>query len=176
MKKKDLLILSFVAGLVVLVASLLVAPTQQQAPDIKLSLLDGTTLQLADLKGKPVLIDFWATTCASCIKEMPQLIQLYNDYKDRGVMVIGIAMSYDPPNQVAAMQQQIGIPYPVALDITDTASQAFGGVRLTPTHFLIDPQGNIVLQKIGELNFTSLRQTLDKMLKQPQQNALLGQR
>jgi len=175
MKKKDLLILGFIAGLLILGASLFLAPTEQRAPDIKLGLIDGSEIQLASLRGKPVLIDFWATTCSSCIKEMPQMIQLYNDYKDKGLTIIAIAMSYDPPNQVAAMQQRLGINFPVALDLTDTASEAFGGVRLTPTHFLIDPAGNIVLQKIGELDFATLRQQLDSMLNQPQQNALLQQ-
>lgn len=164
MKKKDIAILVFTIGLFVVLGTLFFAPTQQQAPDITLLTLDGKKLSLTDLRGKPVLIDFWATTCVTCVKELPEMIRFYNDYKDRGVRVIGVAMSYDPPNQVLNLHDRIKIPYTIALDLKAEAAQAFGDVRLTPTHFLIDPSGKIVLRKVGLLDFPALRKQIDHML------------
>ena len=164
MKKKDIVILVFTIGLFVILGSLLLSPAQQQAPDISLMKLDGKKIALSDLRGKPVLIDFWATTCVTCVKELPEMIRFYNEYKDRGVRVIGVAMSYDPPDQVLNMHDKLKIPYTVALDLQAEAAQAFGDVRLTPTHFLIDPSGKIVLQKVGLLDFPALRQQIDAML------------
>ena len=134
------------------------------APPVNFSIVDGRTLNLKQLQGQPVLVVFWATSCSGCIREMPHLIELYNELAPRGLEIIAVAMAYDPPNRVMAMRQQKQIPYPVALDIQGEVASAFGDVHQTPNTFLIDPQGRIVKQFIGRLDMAELRADLHSML------------
>ena len=136
----------------------------QQAPDVDFKIVDGRTLKLEQLKGHPVLVVFWATSCVGCIKEMPHLITLYHDLAPHGLEIIGVAMAYDPPNRVMEMRQHRQIPYPIALDIQGKVARAFGDVQLTPTTFLIDPHGQIATRKTGMLNMPGIRQQLQSML------------
>jgi peroxiredoxin len=133
-------------------------------PDIGLITIDGEELRLNSLQGRPVLVTFWATTCNSCVKEIPHLVELYDDLAPQGLEVIGIAMGYDPPNRVLAMRRARNIPYPIALDIHADAARAFGNVRLTPTSFLIAPDGRIVYRKTGTLDMSRLREKIRGML------------
>ena len=119
---------------------------------------------MASLRGHPVLVNFWATSCPGCIKELPQLTELYKDFKAQGLEVIGIAMAYDPPNQVVALSQARRIPYPIALDLRSEAARAFGGVRLTPTSLLIAPDGKVVHCKSGPLDMPKVRTMIASML------------
>lgn len=121
----------------------------KEAPDIALHTIDGREIQLSSLRGAPVLITFWATSCASCVQEMPHLIRLYRELRPRGLEIIAVAMSYDPPDRVIRMAKARRLPYPVALDPQARLAQAFGGVRVTPTSFLIAPDGRIVRQQAG---------------------------
>jgi peroxiredoxin len=107
---------------------------------------------------------------------MPHLVDLYRELSPRGLEIVAIAMHYDPPNQVLAMREARDIPYTVALDIHADAARAFGNVRLTPTAFLIAPDGRIVYHKTGELPFERLRQDIATMLEQSTQgsDALAG--
>lgn len=143
------------------------APTGlQRAPDIELTTIDGRSVSLAGLRGQPVLVTFWATTCPSCIKEMPHLISLYRELAPRGLEIIGVAMNYDPVADVIALSKQRAIPYPIAHDTQNLAAQAFGDVRLTPTNILIDPDGRIVQQHIGEMDMVQARARILAMLEQ----------
>lgn len=165
MKLKETLISLFAGTLLAVLGYLWYAPAGlKSSPDISLMTIEGEELRLAELRGKPLLVTFWATTCPGCIKEMPHLIELYNELSPRGLEIIGIAMDYDPPNQVVAMSKARNIPYPVALDIHAEASRAFGNVRLTPTSFLIAPNGKIVYQKTGKMGMAKLRQDILAML------------
>ena len=134
------------------------------SPDIDLMTLDGKELQLASLHGQPVLVTFWATTCNSCVSEIPHLIELYDELAPQGLEIIAIAMDYDPPNRVLALRKARNIPYPVALDIQADAARAFGDVRLTPTSFLIAPDGQITHRRTGKLNMAALRKDILAML------------
>lgn len=141
------------------------APTGlQRAPDIELTTIDGRPISLLGLRGRPVLVTFWATTCPGCMKEMPHLISLYHELAPRGLEIIGIAMSYDPVADVIALSKQRAIPYPIAHDTQSHAAQAFGDVRLTPTNILIDPDGRIVQQHIGEMDMAQARTKILAML------------
>ena len=165
MKIKETLITLCALTLLATLAYLWLAPAgMKHSPDISLTTIKGEKLQLASYQGRPVLVTFWATTCPGCIKEMPHLIELYEELHPRGFEIISIAMDYDPPNQVLAMSKARDIPYHVALDIHAEAARAFGDVRLTPTSFLIAPDGRIVYQKIGEMNMARIRQDILDML------------
>ena len=153
MKTKDILITLFAVLILGSIAYLWMAPSgAQQAPDITLQLIDGKKLKLSSLKGKPVLITFWATSCPGCIKEMPHLIELYHELHSKGLEIIGIAMPNDRPDYVMEMVKSKNVPYLIAFDLKSEAVRAFGNVSLTPTTFLIDSQGKIVKKKIGEMN------------------------
>ncbi len=165
MKIKDTLIGLFAIGLIGALGYLLLTPAGlTEAPDISVTTIQGESIKLSDLKGKPVLVNFWATTCPGCVKEMPHLVELYQEFASQGFTIIGIAMSYDPPNQVVALTKAKNIPYSIALDLNDNAAKAFGDVRLTPTSFLIAPDGRVVHQKIGELDMVKLRTRVISML------------
>lgn len=134
------------------------------APAATFTTLEGKTLALEDLRGKVVLVNFWATSCPGCIKEMPGMVETYNQYKGRGFEIVAVAMSYDPPNYVANFVQTRQLPFPVALDVDGGHARAFGNVQLTPTSFIIGKDGSILEQKLGELDFVRLRALLDREL------------
>ena len=132
-----------------------------QAPTITFATIEGKKISMADLKGKVVLVNFWATDCPGCIKEMPDLIKTYNDYKSKGLEIISVAMPYDPPAQVLNYTRQKALPFPVMHDGLSEITQAFGGVNLTPTAFIFDKQGKRLQRTIGELDFAKLHQLLN---------------
>ena len=171
MKSRETLLSLFAAALLGVFAWVWLAPAGlKDSPDITLLTIDGEELQLASLRGQPLLLTFWATSCPGCIREMPHLIELYEELSPQGLEVIGVAMSYDKPSHVLSMRKARNIPYPVALDIHGAAAQAFGNVRLTPTSFLISPDGRIVSQKIGEMDMPKLRNNILTMLQQASVN------
>lgn len=134
------------------------------APDVTFTTLKGERLDMDGLRGRPVLVTFWATTCPGCLKEMPHLVELYEELGDAGFELIGVAMSYDPPNRVLELTTERQLPYPIALDLDGALAAAFGNVMLTPTSFLIDPDGRIIKHKIGEMDIVELRQQIESLL------------
>ena len=165
MKTGKTLITLCIVSLLVTAGYLWLAPAGlKYSPDIELVTIEGETLQLADYRGRPLLVTFWATSCPGCIREMPHLVELYEELHPKGLEIIGIAMDYDPPNRVLAMSKARNIPYKVALDINADAARAFGGVRLTPTTFIVDPDGRIIMHKTGELDMAIIRRNILGML------------
>ena len=148
-----------------LAAVLFLGLTQKTpAPQVTFTDLTGKKISMQSLHGKMVLVNFWATTCPGCVEEMPHIVETYNQYHDKGFEVIAVAMSYDPPSYVLRFKQQRGLPFPVALDVQGNLAHQFEDVKLTPTSYLIDKDGNIVEQTIGSLDFVKLRSRLDKAL------------
>jgi len=138
--------------------------SQSNAPDAPVLMLDAAPTSLSALRGKPLLLTFWATSCPGCIEEIPLLSELYKTYAARGLQVIGVAMSYDPEAQVRALRDRLKVPYPLALDKDGALSAAMGTVRLTPTTFLLDPQGQVVYQKIGIFDLDKVKGLIEGML------------
>lgn len=134
------------------------------APQISLSTLEGKQIALESLRGKVVLINFWATSCPGCVKEMPQLAETYRKYHNRGLEVVAVAMSYDPPEYVRNYTRQRALPFTVALDTDGSAAHAFNQVKLTPTTFIIGKDGQILQQTLGELDFVKLHALLEQQL------------
>lgn len=165
MKKQHLIPLFTLAALAALLAFFWAGPGGlQKAPPLKVNLLNGQGFSLQAQQGKPVLVNFWATTCPGCIAEMPHLVELYDELAPQGFTMIALAMDYDPEAQVREMVRQKNLPYPVAMDSDGSIAKAFGEVKLTPTTFLIDPQGRIVQQTLGELDMKALRLRIKAML------------
>ncbi|MDP2025058.1 peroxiredoxin [Sulfuriferula sp.] len=146
-----------------LAALLFVSLTQKTtAPEVTFTDLNGKKISMQSLRGKMVLVNFWATSCPGCITEMPHIVETYKRYHAKGFEVIAVAMAYDPPNYVMRFNQERALPFPVALDIQGNLARQFDNVQLTPTSFLIDQNGHIVEQTIGELDFVKLRKQLDQ--------------
>lgn len=157
--------LLIVVAVLAVAGALAYAMTEKPAaPAATFTTLEGKSISLDELRGKIVLVNFWATSCPGCIKEMPDMIETYNQYKGRGFEIVAVAMSYDPPNYVANFVKTRQLPFPVALDVNGAHARAFGDVQLTPTSFIIDKNGRILEQKLGDLNFTKLKALLDKEL------------
>jgi len=134
------------------------------APAVVFTSLTGQKISLNSLRGKVVLVNFWATSCNICVHEMPQMVRTYNQFKSRGLEFVAVAMSYDPPNYVLNYAQTRNLPFPVSLDPQDELAQAFGGVNATPTTFLIGKDGNIIKRFQSEPEFGVLDQLLEQAL------------
>lgn len=126
--------------------------------------INGEKISMQSLKGKVVLVSFWATDCVSCVKEMPDLIKTYNHYNKKGLEIIAVAMPYDPPLQVVNFAKQKQLPFPVMHDSYAEITQKFGGVSVTPTAYLYNKGGHRIQRAIGILNFDKLHALLDQEL------------
>lgn len=136
--------------------------SKPEAPPVMVTALNGQTIDLSQMRGKVVLVDFWATSCPGCVEEMPLLTQTYERYKDKGLKLVAVAMSYDKPAYVANFVTRYQLPFTVALDTNGSAAKAFGNVQLTPTSFIINRKGKVVAQKIGNWKPAELDKALDK--------------
>jgi peroxiredoxin len=139
---------------------------KQAAPALSFTNLQGNKISTQSLKGKVYMVNFWATSCTTCVKEMPQMIASYEKFRAQGLEFFAVAMSYDPPNYVLNFTETRQLPFQVVLDVEGKIAQAFGDVRLTPTTFVIDKQGNIIKRYVGEPSFVELDQLLAQLLKQ----------
>ena len=146
------------------VAGLYGCDSIQSAPDSTFVLLDGSKKTTAELKGKVTLVNFWATSCVSCVAEMPKIVSTYNKYNLRGYETLAVAMSYDPPSYVVNFAETRKLPFKVAIDNTGVVAKAWGDVQLTPTTFLVNKRGEIVKRYVGEPDFALLHQLIEKLL------------
>jgi peroxiredoxin len=136
------------------------------APDSTFVLLDGNKFTTAELKGKVTLVNFWATTCVTCVKEMPSIVATYQKYQDKGFETLAVAMEYDPPAWVLNFAQTRQLPFKVAIDNTGDVAKQWGDVKLTPTTYLVDKQGRIVKRYVGEPDFPALHRLIEELLAQ----------
>lgn len=162
--KKRIALVSIVAA-VALVGGALVLQSGQAAPVTHFVLLDGSTKSTADLHGKVTLVNFWATSCVTCVAEMPKLISTFEKYKGQGYGTLAVAMSYDPPSYVVNFAQTRQLPFDVAIDNTGAVAKAWGDVALTPTSYLVNKRGEIVKRYVGEPNMAELHQLIESLLK-----------
>ncbi len=165
LKMKDKILAGFALVFIGLLIYLWFSPSGLSiAPELELTTIKGEKIQLSSLRGQPLLISFWATSCPGCIKEIPHLIKLHNKYATQGLKIIAISMPYDRPDYVMRMAKQKALPYTVAMDITKQAVKAFGGINLTPTTFIIAANGTIVRKKIGELDIPAVEKQIQQLL------------
>jgi peroxiredoxin len=138
--------------------------SQDTAPPVTFTSLSGEKVSMEQLRGKVVMVNFWATSCTTCVHEMPQMVDTYNKYKDKGLDFVAVAMSYDPPNYVINFTETRKLPFKVSLDPQGDIAKSFGDVKLTPTTYVIDKNGRILKRYVGEPKFTELHALLDKAL------------
>jgi peroxiredoxin len=140
--------------------------SSERAPESSFVLLDGSTVTSQQLQGKVSLVNFWATSCTTCVAEMPELVATYNKFKDRGYETVAVAMRYDPPSYVVNFAQTRQLPFKVAIDNTGAVAREWGDIQLTPTTFLVNKRGEIVKRYVGAPNFVELHQLIEKLLTQ----------
>ncbi len=136
------------------------------APESRFVLLDGSSTSTSAFKGKVVLVNFWATSCVTCVAEMPKLMATHDKYHPRGFETLAVAMSYDPPSYVVNFTETRKLPFKVAIDNTCSVAKAWGDVRLTPTTYIVNKRGEIVKRYVGEPDFAELHRLIEELLAQ----------
>lgn len=143
------------------------ALTAKPAPDFTLEALDGSQVSLSQYRGQVVLVNFWATWCPPCVREMPSLVRVYDQYKDQGFVILGINTTYqDDRTKAAQFALDNGVRFPVLLE-TDPEVTAGYGSRLMPTSYLIDRNGKIVYTRVGQVDEQNLSERVAALLAEP---------
>ena len=137
------------------------------APGVTFTSIRGEKIGPGELRGRVVLVNFWATDCPTCVKEMPRLAQTYTKYQPKGFELIAVAMRHDPPNYVLNYTEKNALPFKVALDPMGELAKAFDNVKLTPTTIVIDKRGNVVTRILGEPDFAKLEALIEQKLAEP---------
>lgn len=135
-----------------------------QAPQVSGMTLSGQPVSVESLRGRPYLVNFWATSCVTCVKEMPDLVALHEAYSARGFEVLAVAMAYDVPDYLSSFVQSRSLPFRVVHDQQGVWAQAFGDVRVTPTTFLVSADGRVLKRYVGPPDFDYLRRWLEQAL------------
>lgn len=134
------------------------------APESTFVLLNGSKVNTSSFKGKVTLVNFWATSCTTCVAEMPQIVSTYDKYKNKGYDTLAVAMSYDPPAYVVNFAETRQLPFKVAIDNTGSVAKAWDDVKLTPTTYIVNKQGQIVKRYVGKPDFAELHVLIEKLL------------
>jgi peroxiredoxin len=152
--------LNLITGLAVLAiaaaAALASMPQAASAPEAHFATLAGETFSTSELRGKVVVVNFWATSCPMCLAEMPRLVDLHRKYAARGYETVAVAVKHDSAAKVADYTRRRGLPFKVAHDEMGDIARTFGNIRITPTTFVLDKQGRVLRYYIGEPNWKEL--------------------
>lgn len=162
--KKTVVYGAAAAVVLAIVGAVFFTSASAAAPQSTFVLLDGSRKTTADLKGQVTLVNFWATSCVTCVAEMPKIIATHDKYKARGFNTLAVAMSYDPPSYVVNYAQTRKLPFGVAIDNTGAVAKAWGDVALTPTTYIVNKRGDIVKRYVGEPDFAELHLLIEKLL------------
>jgi cytochrome c biogenesis protein CcmG/thiol:disulfide interchange protein DsbE len=138
------------------------AAVHAAAPSFALHDLDGQSLDLANYRGKVVLLDFWATWCTPCRDEIPRFVEFQDKYHEQGLQVIGISMD-DDAKPVRAFYKEFKMNYPVALG-NEKVAEAYGGVLGLPITFLIDRDGRVAAKYVGAVETNVVEQEIKSLL------------
>ena len=136
----------------------------RKVPPVDLMTIAGEKLDQASFKGKVTLVNFWATSCVTCVKEMPMLVDTYKKFASKGYQTVAVAMSYDPPHYVLNFVETRNIPFKVALDPQGQIAKAWNDTKITPTSYLVNKQGEIVKRYVGEPDPAELQAVIEKLL------------
>lgn len=140
--------------------------TPKPAPAVMFNIIDGRRIELADLRGQVVMVEFWATSCVICVREMPEIVALSRELAPEGLATIAVAMPYDRPDHVIAYAGRNRLPFAVALDPMGKVLEAFGPIPGTPTRFIVARDGTIAATLVGA-GSKRLRARLQKELARP---------
>jgi peroxiredoxin len=163
--KRNIVIAAMVAVCAVLVGTYFWSGSTE-APESSFVLLDGSQKRTADFKGKVTLVNFWATSCVTCVAEMPQIVSTFEKFRAQGYGTMAVAMQYDQPNYVVNFAQRFKLPFDVAIDNTGAVAKSWGDVQLTPTSYLVNKRGEIVKRYVGAPNFSELHTLIEQLLRE----------
>ena len=143
-------------------------PAQKEAPatDFKVTLLSGEPFRLSDQKGKVVLMNIWATWCPPCRDETPDLVDLYNKYKDKGYITLGISVDEQGESVVRPFMEEFKVTYPMYIDTDKTVMEKYGPVMGIPTTYIIGRQGNLRYFAVGALTRKELEPRIKELLEE----------
>jgi len=134
------------------------------APHVRFATLGGEAVSTQALRGKVVLVNFWATWCASCLAEMPNIVDTHRKYAPRGFDTVAIAVQKDDPQLVAQFAERRALPFKVAIDGTGEVAASFEVPRVTPVSYLIDRQGRVLKRYVGEPDWAELHAVIEQAL------------
>lgn len=164
MNLKKWLATAVVVALVGIGAFVFLGTGTSPAPQSTFVLLDGSSKTTEQMKGRVTLVNFWATSCTTCVAEMPEIIATHQKYKDKGFDTLAVAMQYDPPAYVVNFAESRKLPFQVAIDNTGANAKAWGDVKLTPSTFIVNKRGQIVKSFVGAPDFAELHKLIEKLL------------
>jgi peroxiredoxin len=145
-------------------AAALLARWGQDRPVATFTSVRGERTELAQLRGHPLVVTFWASDCRTCLLEIPEFELLSEDYRLRGVRVFAVAMRYDVPSRVLSLVRESGLGYTVVLDSDGRLASAFGGVEWVPSTFVLDSGGRVRDRIAGAVDFRRVRQQIETLL------------
>ncbi len=135
----------------------------KQAPEFSLKDEKGVERKLSDFKGSVVIIDFWATWCPPCREEIPHFVELYDQYKEQGLEIIGVSMDQSPGRVLPGFIKKYDINYTILFG-EDKVYDLYGGISAIPTTFIVDKEGNIVRKYIGYKEKWVFEQDIEELL------------
>ena len=131
--------------------------------DARVTMLDGRTLPLSELRGKVTAVNFWATWCKVCLKEMPRMSEAWRKHAPRGYEMVAVAVR-DEKDSVAQFAEERALPFKVALDAGE-AARRFGHVRITPTTFVMGRDGRVIRRFVGEPDWAEFDAVVEEALR-----------
>jgi peroxiredoxin len=147
------------------IAALASLTLTRPAPEVKFSALSGESFSTSELRGKVVLVNFWATYCGPCIKEMPKVVDAHRKFSARGYETIAVAVRRDDPERVVQFAAKHALPFKVAIDSSGELGREFGNVRITPTVFLIDKNGKVLRRYVGKPDWAEFHRLVERELR-----------
>ncbi len=136
----------------------------EPAPEFAREQMNGETFRLADHRGEIVVVNFWATWCPPCRKEIPGFIQLQKEFGAEGVTFVGVSLDETGFEAVRPYAEKMDINYPLVVG-SDRLTRTYGGVRALPTSFVVGPEGTVQYARPGFLPEAELRRQLEPLLK-----------
>jgi peroxiredoxin len=135
------------------------------APNATFKTIAGKQFDTASLKGQVTLVNFWATSCTTCVKEMPMMAETYKTYAPQGYRMVAVAMEYDTPAFIANFVESRKLPFDVVHDVDGSIAKAFDGTKLTPTSYLIGKDGRVAKRYVGEPKHEEFKAAIEALLK-----------
>lgn len=135
-----------------------------QAEDFEVTLLNGDVFRMSDQKGNVVLMNIWATWCPPCREETPDLVDLYNKYKDKGLVILGVSVDEQGESVVRPFMKKYEVNYPMYIDKADTVLDKYGPTMGIPTTYIIGKQSNVRYFAVGALTKKELEPRIQELL------------